>query len=403
MADGREILDGLQDKHRLEAARREQDLIRGIGVLASQSVPAAAPVPEPFGGLHEDAGKPLHELFDTFLADRPQTERRHNEYLNELDRWRRSVGDKPVAEIRRRDVDQYHDLILKEIKPRKGATVVPHDTQNKALSCIRTMLQWACDTERRPEPNPATRVRPKGVAKSEKTRQKRRPFTREELQKIFSAPLYTGSATRSGYSRSGDMDMSDDGRYWLGLAALMTGARLGELTALRTSDIVVVGEATYLNITTEIGDEDDEEDRKRTLKTASSQRMLPVHPELVRLGFMDWVERRRRRADDGLLFEERDYGKYFNHQGRFFDSLGIKSDLTSFHSFRHTFKDMLRAVRDSDLRDRLMGHAPRSVGETYGSPLTEHEVQDFFERVTSPVDLSHLYGRRGKSPDNGDK
>lgn len=281
------------------------------------------------------------------------------------------------------------------MKPRKGATVASWDTQNKALSCIRMVLGWATDNELRRGDLPTGRVSPKGVSKAERERVKRRPWRDDELTKIFSAPIYTGCRSEWRYGETGDVVLSSDGRYWLPLVALMTGARLGELTQLRVSDVVEARGVVYLNVTTESSAEDDDEDRERTAKTENSVRMLPVHPELGRLGIAGYIAERRRAVPAGLLFEARDYGKFFNDANRFFDRVGVKSDVTSFHSFRHVHKDMLRAVRDSDLRDRLMGHAPRSVGETYGSPLTEAEVKDFFELVRSPIDLSHLYPDRG--------
>lgn len=357
--------------------------------LAESRVPA--PPPDPFAGLHEDARRPLDELLPAFLQDVPQPPKRQAEYEAELARWRRANGDKPVAEIVKQDVFKYHDLLLAEVKPRKGGTVASWDTQNKALSCIRMLLTWATDSERRRGDLPTARVAPKGVSKAERERLKRRPWRDDELVKIFTAPIYTGCKSEWYYSEPGDTVLSRDGRYWLPLVALMTGARLGELTQLRLSDVVEARGTVYLNVTTESSVEDDDEDREKTTKNENSVRMLPVHPELGRLGIAEYITARRRADPTGLLFEPRDYGKFFNDADRFFSRVGVKSDVTSFHSFRHVHKDMLRAVRDSDLRDRLMGHAPRSVGETYGTPLTEDEVKDFFKLVKAPIDLSHLH------------
>lgn len=375
---------------RYAEAKEIGETLKGV-VQALAVSRAPAPPPDPFDGLHADARKPLDELLPAFLKDVPQPPKRQAEYESELARWRRANGGKPVAEIVRQDVITYHDLLLSEVKPRKGASIASWDTQNKALSCIRMLLNWATDTERRRGDLPTNRVGPKGVSKAERERVKRRSWRDEELKAIFNAPLYTGCKSEWYYSEPGETVLSRDGRYWLPLVALMTGARLGELTQLRLSDVVEARGVVYLNVTTESSVEDDEEDREKTAKTENSIRMMPVHPELGRLGIAAYITARRRADPMGLLFEERDYGKFFNDDGRFFTRVGVKSDLTSFHSFRHVHKDMLRALRDSDLRDRLMGHAPRSVGESYGSPLTEDEVKDFFKLVKAPIDLSHLY------------
>ena len=51
-------------------------------------------------------------------------------------------------------------------------------------------------------------------------------------------------------------------------------------------------------------DEDDERapEQKKTTKTKASWRQIPIHPELQRLGFLKFVEDRRKASDDPLLF-----------------------------------------------------------------------------------------------------
>lgn len=391
MLDAAQMLDVIKSG---QARIREERLIGTMAVLA-QGVGTQSAAPDPFAGLHPDSCRPLDELLTDFLRDNPQSPKRLAEYEAELGRWRRAVGDKAVALIDAMDVAAYHDLLLQEVRPRKGGEIASHDTQHKALSAIRMMLGWACSptvARRKVGDNPAAMVRPKGVSRKAKNAIKRRSWKAEELKAIFAAPVYTGCLNDLHCLQAGTHDLWWSGRYWLPLAALMTGARIGEIAGLRVGDVSVTDGITYLSVTTETTDEDDDEDKERTVKTESSIRLLPVHPELEKLGFLEHiagVSKGKKPSDP--LFEKRDYTKFYNNKDRFFDKVGVKSDLTSFHSFRHTFKDMLRVLRDSDLRDRLMGHAPRSVGESYGSPLTPDEVRDFVEKVRCPIDLSHLY------------
>jgi integrase len=91
----------------------------------------------------------------------------------------------------------------------------------------------------------------------------------------------------------------------------------------------------------------------RPLKNQQTRRYLPVHPELIRLGFLSYVEERRK-AGDAQLFPEakRDAnGHYGDHVtdwfGRVISARGLKGqgvvggNLT-LHSLRHTFEDALR-------------------------------------------------------------
>jgi integrase len=54
--------------------------------------------------------------------------------------------------------------------------------------------------------------------------------------------------------------------------------------------------------------------------------------------------------------------------GRYLRSVGIVDRRKVFHSFRHTFKDALRAADvGEDLNDALLGQKNSSVGRSYGA------------------------------------
>jgi hypothetical protein len=61
------------------------------------------------------------------------------------------------------------------------------------------------------------------------------------------------------------------------------------------------------------------------------------------------------------------------------------------YSFRHTYKKYIRKIQSDETANRLMGHAPTSVGEMYGRSLDESEMKLFCENFSCPIDLSHLY------------
>lgn len=114
------------------------------------------------------------------------------------------------------------------------------------------------------------------------------------------------------------------------------------------------------------------------VKTASSRRMVPLHPELIRLGFIAYAHRMRT-AEHGRLFPDlkastlktltamwsRWWGRYARRTS------GITDPKKTFHSFRHAFKDACRAARISkDVHDAFTGHvADKDVGEGYGDGM----------------------------------
>ena len=113
-----------------------------------------------------------------------------------------------------------------------------------------------------------------------------------------------------------------------------------------------------------------------------------MHPELARIGFLELVERvRHEGGKDARLFPlltpgprggfGEAWSKWF---GRYIRQLGITNKALVFHSFRHGFKDALRAAGVSeDVNDALTGHAGGgTVGRTYGA-------KDMLKRFGLPI------------------
>jgi integrase len=152
--------------------------------------------------------------------------------------------------------------------------------------------------------------------------------------------------------------------YWLPWLALYTGARLEELGQLRTADIR--REDGVHRLTIEPGD-------GKQIKTKSSRRRVPLHPELVKLGFVAFVERQKAAGEVRLFPELRPtrYGSltaaWSKYWGRHARCLGVTDPRTVFHSFRHGWKDAARAVMPEEHHDVITGHSNGSVGRRYGT------------------------------------
>jgi integrase len=159
--------------------------------------------------------------------------------------------------------------------------------------------------------------------------------------------------------------------FWLPLLALYSGARLSELAPLAVDDIKI-DTASGVPFMTVVEDAT----LGRTVKTDTSVRAVPLHSELLRIGFMDFVEHARAESGSSRrLFPEVEkgpkgtYGEVWSKWfGRYKRSLGIDNENSVFHSFRHGFKDALRAAQVSeDINDALTGHAGGNrVARGYG-------------------------------------
>jgi integrase len=157
-------------------------------------------------------------------------------------------------------------------------------------------------------------------------------------------------------------------RYWLPLLGRFTGARLEELCQLHVTDFITLQGIDCIRI------DDDNESQK--LKNSSSRRTLPIHPALIQLGLLDYVNSQRT-ENSARLFPELEpvRGKLGHAPSKWFSRYRIKMGVTdpkkTFHSFRHTMIDDLRdaGVQDSLIK-RIAGHEDSAVTfGVYGSRI----------------------------------
>src|SRR5436309_2696517 len=161
--------------------------------------------------------------------------------------------------------------------------------------------------------------------------------------------------------------------------------RLGEIVQLRADDIERIDGVDVIQV------RKDEKSDKR-LKTAASERLVPIHSELKKIGFMAYAQTQRRKGDTRLFPElpkskngyySNPFQKWFS---RFLKKAGLKTPTTSFHSFRHRFRDALReAGIASEIVQSLGGWAPsRNAEANYGSGYRARILACELDKVTYP-------------------
>jgi len=275
---------------------------------------------------------------------------------------------KPVERITRQDVLAFKDKLLLE-----GQSVA---NTNMKLSRLRTLLGWAYQNDLAPS-NVAEGI---SVKVADGGKMQRQPFSLSDLQAIFSSPVYSSGERPKG----GRLEAA----YWLPLLGLFTGARLEEIGQLRVADVQrkdypdqngKMLSGWFLHIT---GATDDKGQDNR-IKNAASERLIPLHPELERLGFIAYVEKL---ADQkGRVFPDLKaniFGRLTAKWGEWFgpymrNVCGITDKRKVFHSFRHTFKDYTRRARMPEgVQRQLMGHAGKDVADDYGSGYDLHSLAE---------------------------
>jgi integrase len=284
-----------------------------------------------------------------------------------------------VAQIKRPYVLQFREALQEMPRRRSGklltATLpelvewskeqtsvekVSAETVNKLLGGVQAVCLWARNNGLIPDDMPWSDPFSRMRLPTRKSR--REPWALEELRTLFSSTIFA----------QGDRPAAGRGEaaFWLPLMALFTGARLNELAPLTAADVITDAATDIVSINIK-----EDQQQGRRLKTTRSARMVPIHPELTRIGFLPFVDWIRLAGRDARLFPLLTCGpkggfgeawsKWF---GRYKRGLGITNTASVFHSFRHGFKDAARAARVSeDLHDALTGHTGSSVGRTYGA------------------------------------
>ena len=172
---------------------------------------------------------------------------------SELREFLEVVGDKPVNAYRQVDGVNFKDVqlalpVYRQRPPFKGfklteaakktsemrtgdATVDLLDpiTINDKIGTVSLFFEWAKSRDGRVI-NPLAGLRiPR--AKNKRRGKKRQPWTVDELNRMFDAPIYTGCRSECHWQQPGDVVLRQSAKYWVPLIALFSGMRLGVPTA----------------------------------------------------------------------------------------------------------------------------------------------------------------------------
>ncbi|ENV5945702.1 tyrosine-type recombinase/integrase [Vibrio parahaemolyticus] len=191
-----------------------------------------------------------------------------------------------------------------------------------------------------------------------KASEQRQRWSRQQLINLFAHRSLR--APQKGL----ELTQSELEDYWLPQLLLYTGARVSEICQLDTSDIKCIDDIWCIDI-------NDNGSGKR-LKSASAKRLVPLHPILIKYGFLRYAQTRYESGQVKLfsfkpMGANMDWSKAFiNRFSKVLDELGyMASYRPTLHSFRHTFIDELQQMDISEhVVADLVGHTKPTL--TYG-------------------------------------
>lgn len=338
-------------------------------------------------------GPNLGEAIDTYLAQKGSvwTRKTHSIRCRYLGYLRQHMGDdRPLASITPADVREFRDAIarlrrnsgkaVRQTFAQKQTDSTTHRISSSTVALIfvptQAFFRWCISEQGYVERNPAENIRV-SAAKGTKGKKSRRPFKTDELVQLFSAPVFTGCQGVRRRLVSGDQIIRD-AHFWIPVLGHYTGARLGELVQLHLADVDQIDGIPCLMINEDGGDKPGDRDKKH-VKSEAGIRHIPLHSDVLELGFLDFVnKRKRRRRPSKRLFFEVKFGadgqastvfsKWF---GRLMAQAGLPDPALVFHSFRHNAEDALRdALQPQYVIDRIIGHSDGATSAGYGQGVS---------------------------------
>src|SRR5690606_6654747 len=179
---------------------------------------------------------------------------------------------------------------------------------------------------------------------------------------ILNANAFVGAESVRNYAKPGSFRLRG-WHYWMTLIAAFSGARLNEIMQMRVEDIRQV-EGVWVFDFTDAGAD-------QSLKTKASRRLVPVHPVLIDLDILAYLDQLRSQGVVSFFHDaptdadgrrSTRAGKWFS---RFLDKIEVKGQIGGMHRWRHTVIDKLRRAGylDHEIAP-LVGHASELASMT---------------------------------------
>lgn len=292
------------------------------------------------------------QLFEAFVAATslaPSTVTRWRAVFLKLQADFPNVGAGSITE------DQARKWVSKLVSPKRSAETV----SSVWIPAVRRVFSWG-ERERH------IRKTPFAEAKVEKPKRQHlresEAFTPKEISTILSATLEYPTAPERA---------SESAKRWALWLCAYSGARAGEITQLRGSDISKRDAFYVMTLTPEAG----------TIKTGEA-RTVPIHEHVIAQGFLEFVDAKgkgplfcnppkpRKGPIDPLKPPRTPAQTARAHLSSWVRELGVADpNVSPTHGWRHTFKLLAeRAGISEKISDAITGHAPANEARKYGRP-----------------------------------
>lgn len=345
-----------------------------LAQAVAQPVPTK---PKPVGPLFSEALPAFIELMVSSKEWRGQT-LAQNEATYRM--FTEVCGDRPVESYSRSDMSDFfetlrklpalyskdkrwRELSLREAVAKSSAEAVERLSMRTIQRHFSALAKYFDHLERHGKIEEGRKNLAHGFATKVESKSKD-AWEEAELKKLFASPVWSGCASADRRSTKGS-EIIRDSKYWLPILGVYHGNRLEEFAQLRAEDIQQEKSSGiwFFNISDE---------GERQLKNKQSKRRVPIHPEVIKLGFLGWLQAMKLQPSE-LVFSDLNpggsdgkLGFYFTKWfGRYRKAVDVYRKGLDYHSFRHTITTKLFAEGVSrEVIDELTGHEGEGTSQT---------------------------------------
>lgn len=370
----RELRRSLSTRDKFEAIRKSWDVLKALRLMAegkqSQSVTTGSeglsdihpkvivyskPIPEPY---HQSSLPKLSQVAQEYSREKllggawsKQTEITNRKTYRDMIAL---LGDIRIDQFTKEKAQKYKQ----HYSAKKDLSVA---TINKYLTRVTALLQWASSHYGTSNPMVGMSIQVTEKVKVSKEREALTPF---QIKQLFQGtPLHSNQKFLY--------------RYWLPRLAAYTGARVGELAQLYLDDFTIIDGHPCILIRANRPDQ--------SIKTPSSERAIPIHSQLIAMGFLHFVERQRTLGHLRLFPElpKKEARGYSHAVSKWFCYFKKKLDWgerETLHGIRHAVATQLKHKEfSSDLVAGLLGHSHGSITfDRYGK---EYKIDNLLKVV----------------------
>ena len=278
----------------------------------------------------------------------------------------------------RKKSQKYRDLTIKqvmELNLSQKETQTPQNI-NKRLSKLSVFGNWGV-RQGLLLTNPFSGM--KFLVKKQPNR--RQPFTTDDLKKILKPETYLNWTINFEHPYKIHKVNNKLPYYWVFLLGIFSGMRTNEMCQLRLSDLKKADKIWFMFVA-------DSENTK--VKTESSIRKIPLHPQLIELGFIDYVGNLRKKKKTRVFWELREDRDGFaskvsrHYNEKFLPAIGVwEKHKKVLYCTRHTFINKLYSEKvDENVIKTLVGHEKEFTMKNYGGdPFTPEVLLEEISKV----------------------